>query len=256
MSIFDILDTGFLDDLPDDPRMAFGQIVERATQYLRDQRREMDETEGSSWDEYRGAEHMVMNVLIASAKRLEIEPFASMQVPLRGDFRSDDFVQFRSDLDHYITQIMLDNSIRSRRESVPVDAKAKEKIRKYLNAIRTQIDEAEMSEGKRAALMAKLAQFEAELGKSRIPIFALARVLVEILSISCNVLALSDSQTFQRLVSQAFHAVAEVKAFDDDQRQFPPSDPPKALMPPRSPSERRKAAGTTASYDLNDDIPF
>lgn len=255
MSLFDILRPGFVDDLPEDARLAFSEIVREATSYLAKKRDQVDESERSSWHIYETAEHTAMNVIIASAKRLSIEPFSQMEVPLRNNFSSSDYEQFKCDLDHYLTQLVLDNSIRARSDSVPATHAVRDNIRKYLNAIKSQIDAADMSDGKRSKLMEKLAQFEAELEKSRIPVYAMARVLLEVLSLSCNVLALSDSQTFHRLVSQAFQAVAEAKAADDDQRQLPPTEPPAMLLPPRRPDEERKRA-SAESYDLNDDIPF
>ena len=56
-----------------------------------------------------------MNVVVAAAKRLEVEPFVSMNVPQYTNFATSDYRQFKSDVDHYVTQIMLDNSMRSRR---------------------------------------------------------------------------------------------------------------------------------------------
>lgn len=255
MSAVEILTPDFLNDLPEDDRLAFSMIVQRAMEFVQIALSRVDESERSSWEEYRTAEYTAMNVIVASAKRLEIEPFASLTMPRRKQFDDDDFVQFRADLDHYVTQMLLDNGIRSRHDSVPVSGKAKEQIRTYVNAIKAQIDETEMTDGKRAALYDKLAAFEKELEKSRLPIFAMGRILMEILSISCNVLALSDSSTFQRLISQTMHVIAEAKAIDDDQRQLPPSEPPKMILPPR-PAELKRKSGPSESYDLNDDIPF
>lgn len=255
MSAFDILSSEFVDELPEEPRLAFAKIVERATSYLATQRSLVDETERSSWAVYETAEHTAMNVIIASAKRLAIDPFDRMQVPVRTQFSSADYEQFKCDLDHYLTQLLLDNSIRTRSERASVSETTRQKIRNYLNAIKTQIDEADMPESRRAALRDKLAEFETMLDKTRVPVFALARILMEVLSISCNVLALSDSQTFHRLVSQAFAAVAEAKSVEDERRQLPPLDPPALLMPPRRADDERKLR-PKESYDLNEDIPF
>jgi hypothetical protein len=235
MSLFEILNHDFVDDLPEDPRLAFSKIVQEVNAYLARKRSEVDETESASWYVYETAEHSAMNVIIASAKRLGIAPFDTLEVPIRTRFATNDFAQFKTDLDHYLVQMLLDNSIRSRIDRIEASETHRDAVRKYLNAIKTHIEQADMTDGKRAKLMDKLAEFEAELQKSRLPVFAIARVLMELLSLSCNVLALSDSQTFQRLVSQAFYAVAVAKSVDDERRQLPPTEPPAMLMPPRRP---------------------
>jgi hypothetical protein len=256
MSIFQILSPDFRNELPDDDRLAFGMIVERATDWLADRLKEVDETERASWQAYESAQLSVMNVVIASAKHYQIEPFAKMIVPRRDKFDSNDFVEFQTELDHYLIQIMLDNTMRLRRDTAAIDSKSREKIRDYLNVLKKAIDDAEMSEAKRSALRSKLSQFEAELDKSRVPIFMLARILLEVVSLTANVVALAESPTFHKIVSNTFQAVAVVKAEDDGNRQLPPTEPPKALLPPRPVEERRRGSATTEGYDLNDDIPF
>jgi len=257
MSIFEILSAEFLAELSDDPREAFSMIVGRATEYLSERLKQVDDNERSSWHEYENAQHTVMNVIIASAKRLNVEPFASMEVPQRDNFGSRDFVQFQSDLDHFVTQLVLDNSIRTRREAVVMSPKIKGRIRSLLHAIRQQIDAAAMPEARRAALHAKLAQFEAELEKKRVPVFMAARIILEVLSISANVLALSDSATFHKLIGNVMQAVAEAKAADDENRQLPSSEPPRAILPPRKNFDPRPS-GPRESFpaDLDDEIPF
>lgn len=252
MSIFDILSPDFRNELPDDPRLAFGLIVERTTDWLSKRLAEVDESEQSSWRVYEAAQLKAMNVIIASAKHYEVKPFADMVVPTKGEFNDSVFDEFQSDLDHYVIQMVLDNAGRARRDSAIIDSKAREKIRDYINGLKRVIDEADVSEAKRSALRSKLQAFEGELDKARVPVFALARILLEVVSLTANVAALHDSPTFHKLISNTFHAVAVVKAEDDQNRQLPPSEPPRALLPPRPPQAR----GPKEDYDLNDDIPF
>ena len=120
-----------MDALPEDDREAFSAIVRRGFTYLREQAEFINENESSSWNEYRGKEHSVMNVILSSARRLSIKPFDTMAVPLKSGFNDKDFEQFKSDIDHYMTDMLLDNTIRRRRDSVPVDQKSKDRIRSW-----------------------------------------------------------------------------------------------------------------------------
>lgn len=92
-----------------------------------------------------------------------------------------EFTDFKADVDHYVTQSLIDHGIRQRRDdAVLMPLKVKDRLRGHLHAMRSQIDEAEIPEAKRAALHKKLADFEAALEKDRLPIFVVARIIVEI----------------------------------------------------------------------------
>ena len=87
-----------------------------------------------------------MNVVVAAAKRFEIEPFVSMQVPRLDKFKENDHRQFIADVDHYVTQLMLDNSIRARGDSVVILPKSKDRIRSYIHGLRQCLEQANMTE--------------------------------------------------------------------------------------------------------------
>jgi hypothetical protein len=124
-----------------------------------------------------------MNFVVAAGKRLEIEPFASMQVPRHKDYGDPDYRQFQSDLDHYITQLLIDNSIRTKKDSVGILPKTKDRIRQYVYALRECVENANLTEAKREILIEKLKQFEDELEKRRLNILAVARIAFELLAI-------------------------------------------------------------------------
>jgi hypothetical protein len=228
-----------------DPEAAFPMIVRRAFEHVTGALPRGD-----------NAQHTAMNAIVAAAKRLDIKPFASMEVPRRSDFNAQEFTNFRADLDHYVTQTLLDTGIRARRDSVPVPPKVKDRLRSHLHAMKQQIDEAEMPDAKRASLLKKLAEFEGALEKDRLPIFAVARIVLEILSLTANVVALADSATFAKLTSNIMQEVARAKADDDATRQLPPAEPPRIALPPRAPPLERRRAAPRISNDLDDDIPF
>nr|MBP8245817.1 hypothetical protein [Phenylobacterium sp.] len=119
------------------------------------------------------------------------------------------------------------------------------------------LDKAPMPDAKRVVLLNKLADFEAALEKDRLNLVAVARVVFEILSVSCNVLALSDSDTLKRLITSVMADVAVAKAADDEQRRLPPVDPAPMMLPPRrDDSKVRRGPREDFSADLDDEIPF
>jgi hypothetical protein len=124
-----------------------------------------------------------MNVIIAAAKKYEIEPFASLSVPRIENFNTDVHRQFKADLDHYMTQLLLDNSSRAKRDSVAVSPELKTTIRTYLYHLRQAIDRADdLDDTRRTILLQKLADFEAELEKKRLSLMAVTLLVITLLS--------------------------------------------------------------------------
>lgn len=258
MSVMDILTEDFLAELPDDPQVALGMVLRRADAYLAEALQAVDGSESSSWYGYTTAQHTAMNTIIAVAKRYEIQPFASMVVPPRKRFESEHFTEFKVDLDHYAAQLILDNSIRSKRDAVAIEPKIKDRLRQHIYGIKTLIDQADMPEPRRAALHKRIADFEATLEKQRVNVVMLAGVMVAILAGAANVAQLSDSPTMQKLVATIMATIGEAKAIDDEKRELPPAQPPRALLPPRPAdhAEGEPERGKTSAADLDDGIPF
>lgn len=254
MMIFDFIAQDEIDELPsDDPQAAFVLFVRIAQRRLGERSSSLDTTNENDWTELTEARHGFMNVVIAAAKKFEIEPFASLPVPRLEDFGIQDHRQFRADLDHYLTQLLLDNSSRAKRDSVFVSPELKTAIRKYLNPLRGVIEKADdLDEAKRQVLLRRLSEFEAELEKKRLSLMAVMVLAVTILGAPG---ALSSSyDVTAKLLTNILRSVGEAKMADDALRQLPPREAPMAITGPR-PDEgaafKRKARG-----DMDDEIPF
>jgi hypothetical protein len=259
MSVMEILTEEFLAELPDDPQAAFGMVLRRADAYVAEALQAVDETENNSWYTYETAQHTAVNTIIAVAKRYEIQPFASMVVPARKGFRSEQFTEFKVDLDHYAAQLVLDNSIRSKRDAIAIEPKVRDRLRQHVHGIKTLIDQADMPEPRRAVLHKRIAAFEAALEKPRVNVVMLAGAMVAILAGAANVTALADSPTMQKLVATIMATIGQAKAIDEEKRELPPVQPPQPLLPPR-PADYvagpPKARRDTFTGDLDDEIPF
>ena len=259
MTILNFVTQDELDDLPEDPSTAFMMLVNHAQRRLAEQTRNLDPEERYQWEQRDDIRHSFMNVVVASAKRLEIEPFASMAIPRLDGFQDKDHKQFKSDLDHYVTQLMLDNSIRTKHDSVAILPKSKDRIRSHVHALRTCIEQANMTPAKREALAKKLDAFEVELEKRRLSMLAVTRVAMEILALPGGVWA--SAELAPKLITNIMQTVAESKAAENETRQLPPAAPPKALSAPRAPEPEPQKTGGFGSGggfadDLDDDVPF
>jgi hypothetical protein len=255
----EILTDEFLAELPDDPQAAFGMVLRRADAYVAEALRAVDDSENNSWYTYETAQHTAMNTIIAVAKRYEIQPFAGMVVPPRKGFGSADFTEFKVDLDHYAAQLVLDNSIRNKRDAIAIELKLKDRLRQHVHFIKTLIDEAEMPESRRASLHRKIAEFEAALEKPRVNVALLTKILVGILAGTAACTQIADSPAMNKLVSNIMTTIGQAKSIDEEKRELPPIQPPQPLLPPRPadyvigpPGDRRGAF----SAGLDDEIPF
>lgn len=250
MNIFDFITQDEIEELPEDPNMAFTAFVGHASKRLSKRTAELDNVDDQeSYQQLEEARHGFMNVVVAAAKRYKIEPFASMDVPTHREFDWNAHRDFKSDIDHYMTQLLLDNVVRERSNSVELTGKAKDRIRGHIHALKTCIDNADLSDAKRAALHKKLTAFEGELEKKRLNLLAVTRVTLEVLALPGGVWA--TSEIVHKLTTNVMEVVAEAKAAEDEARRLAPSAPPLQLSAPR------KAISQSSNYDdLDDDIPF
>ena len=252
MSILEFLDQNQLDDLDEDPRIAFMQLVNAAQRSLSSKISALEPDNQYEWQTIQELRYSFMNVVVASAKRFEVEPFYSMEVPHYSNFRDDDHRQFKADLDHYVTQLVLDNSLRSKRDSVEVLPKTKDKLRTYLSGLKRCVEDGNMSAAKREALLKKLEAFEAELEKRRLNMVTVARFAYFVLSVPGTLWA--SAEITHKLTTSIMQTVAEAKAAEDATRQLPAATELKALSPPRKPARERPTSAFDS--DLDDDVPF
>lgn len=253
MMIFDFITQEEIEELPDDdPRLAFMTLVKIAQRRLGERTAELDGNDHGAWEQLQEARHAFMNVIIAAAKKYEIEPFASLSVPRIDDFKTDVHRQFKADLDHYITQLVLDNSSRAKRDSVTISPQLRTTIRTYIHHLRQAIDRADdLSEARREILLRKLAEFEAELEKKRLSLMAVTLMAITLLSAPGGLGATAEIAT--KLVTNILRTVGEAKMADDETRRLPSSAAPMAITGPR-PKDPELIAPPSGGID--DEIPF
>ncbi|ARM88123.1 hypothetical protein RHEC894_CH01810 [Rhizobium sp. CIAT894] len=250
MQIYDFITEEEIDELPEDNQAAFLAFVKISRRRLADATSRLDASDELQWNELNDARHGFMNIVTAAARRYEVEPFASMNVPRIGQFANDEHRQFTADLDHYMTQLLLNDGTRSRRDSVALSETAKTRIRTHLHHLREQIGKEDMPQSKRKDLLDKLSTFEESLDKRRLSLLAVARLTVEILAVPGALGGSYDIAT--KLLSNVVQTVAQEKGTEGERAQR--IEPPAAVLPPR-PSEVLEPSPSRKSSEL-DDIPF
>lgn len=214
MQIYDFITDEEIDDLPEDDVAAFLTFVRITRRRLSENTASFDDETEQGWRLLNEARHSFMNIVTAAARRYRIEPFASMDVPRLGSFANDEHRQFSADLDHYMTQILLGDGSRSRRDSVALSETARTRIKTHLHHLREQIGKEGMPSDKRDHLLKKLAEFEEALDKRRLSLLALARVTIEILAVPGALTGSYDIAA--KLLSNVAQTVAQEKAAEKE----------------------------------------
>lgn len=250
MNIFDFITQEEIEDLPDtDDEAAFLSFVRISRSRLVEATSKLDGRDEDQWETLIEARHGFMNVVTAAARRYNIRPFNSLDVPRIGQFSQDDHRQFIADLDHYMTQLLLSDGLRTKRDSVLLSEQAKQRIKTHLHHLREQIEKEDMPDKKRHDLFMKLDVFEQELNKRRLSLLAIAKITVEVLAAPGALAGSYDIAT--KLLSNVMVTVAQEKAQEESK---PSLSSPAAILPAR-PSE---AAPKTGGFAVDDDsdIPF
>lgn len=235
-----------MDGLPEDANIAFVNFVRIAQRRLADQTAKLEKNE--EWSALTDARLGFVNIVVAAAKRFGIDPFASMEVPRIERFNDDDHRQFKADLDHYMTQLLLDNSIRGKGDSVSIAPKVKDRIAAHIHGLRTCVENSNLSDSKKSKLNDRLDEFEKELEKRKLNLLAVTRVTLEIFALPGAVWASVDMTN--KLITNVLQEVGEAKIAEDETRELPSTVPPSILSPPRV------EAKPTKEEDLDDEIPF
>jgi len=255
MTILNFVTQDELDNLSEDPPMAFMELVNHAQRRLSEQTSKLDFDNQYELAKKFDLERSFMNVVVAAGKRLEIQPFSSIEIPRHQNFANSDYNQFISDLDHYVTQLILDNSIRGKKLSVEILPQSKDQIRSYVHGLKECIEKANMQASKKKALLDKLEEFEKELEKRRMSFVSLSMLAISIIGAPGATWASVDIA--HRLINNITQVFAEAKQTEDQTRRIGPQATPKALSPPRSPeSKTDKHSLWQEGGDLDDEIPF
>ncbi len=257
MNIFDFISQEQLENLPEEPRMAFAAFVKCSMDSLKKSFENMDLNEEQEWNDYQRARLDMMNVILAASKRFEIEPFASMQVPRVGSNNHQEINQFESDLHHYMTQIVLDNVLRQRSDSVKLSETARDRIRQHVHHLKKCVDESELDESKKRVLHNKILEFESALDKQRLSLLKVSWISIQILAIPGAMWTSAD--VVNKLMGNIAQTVAIEKSAEEDERKLPVQSEPKALLPPRQDGwgiGLSENSGGAFDNDLDDDVPF
>jgi hypothetical protein len=171
-------------------------------------------------------------------------------MPTIEDHDDRNYRQFRHDLTHYITQIMLTTADRDRSGSVPLREETRQSLQTYIFHLREAIDRTNLPDWKKVELNKKLDDLEKELGRRRVRIAVVAGIVMTILAAPGDLVSSYDAVV--RVTNSIMREIGQAKIADNEQRKIS-FDEPVALLPPR---KEEPKAQEFAGDEMDDEIPF
>jgi hypothetical protein len=238
-----------LAELPEDPMLAF-------VQFEKILRERVDEQELQA---FKLAEEGVpvpysvssykleyISKVLAAATVYKIHALQNWTVPsARGDV-DELYTAFTADVDHFTTQVRIQNAPRNRQNSVGLDGNTKATIHHYIQRIREAIEKADLPEDKKDSLYSKLNNFALEVDKNRTALQAGMAVYIAV----CDGIGqgFRKLEPVRKMIDSIAALLGRAKEAEDSLRLPSPPElrripPPLRQLEPPPPSE-------------DDEIPF
>lgn len=251
--LYDFINPTEIASLPSEPSHAFSQFAHITSRRLQEKIDDLTERD-ASWQLVRDLRYDYMNIVVAASKRYKITPLMELQMPQHDEFQDENYRQFSTDLDHYLTQLLLSDPESASENSIYITNSYKENVLKYLNAIKSEVEKSDLPENEQSKLLAKIYEIEDILNRRKISMFTVVMTVMAFLSFPGGAFASYD------IVKKLAHNIIEETArenYSQSQNSIANQVEEIKLIPPRKdmclPSEKR-----VSSYknDLDDEIPF
>lgn len=229
----------YFDDLPDDPELAFMELVGRYSDTL-------SEAVGGTNYSDRYADCMEYLVKVTSAaKACDLDVLGNWQV-FAFDHEDFDyrFLLFRSEVDHYLNVIRIKNARRSNANGVRLNDQEKATLHGYVEKMRQIIASSNLPDPRKERIYEVLSELALEVSRDRTRFERIATFTRNLAGLSretANEGAMPWAKVFL-----AFWGVLD-DAKRDEQQRLPAPETRKTLPPPNRPK---------VDQDLSDEIPF
>jgi hypothetical protein len=233
-----------INSLPEDPNERFVGVEAICRKRL------YGEIEGEEeWSSIMDARLRYMGAVLAAGKYLNVEPFASLVLPTRQKFQSDDYDNFIQELEYYVVQLMLRNSENASQTTVLLQGETRQRLHTLLAHLRTQLLKLDLPPSRVEKLRSKLAEFEKELDAPRMRIIVWAGAALVVTGILADVGGAAT--TVLQLWHEIEEAVGIAKEAQDEEAvaRIPAAPEQKRIEGPQRPKQL-----TTGDFD--DEIPF
>ena len=150
-------------DLSDDDIDAFSKLVSLARPRFRSRLMRYENSEQRT-----ALSHAYMTHMLGVAKERNVQPFVAHDMPYLRNFSEDYLIDFDTDLNMFMAKARTRAARRVAEGMVNLTTREAGVIRLHLHQLRQKLDDTPMEAWRKKRLMAKLAEFEAELTKGRV----------------------------------------------------------------------------------------
>lgn len=165
-------------DLPDDDIDAFARLVNIARPRFRSRLEQYENDEQRT-----SLQHAYMTHLMGVAQERKVFPFVNHEMPYLRNFNDDHIGDFEADLNLFLAKARARAAKRVAEGMVNLTTREAGVIRLHLNALRQKLDDTPMEGWRKKRLMAKLAEFEAELVKGRVDLGKVSMLAATLISL-------------------------------------------------------------------------
>lgn len=235
------------DDLPEDHEKAFVYLEKQFRAQLDESLKDNDQ---SNFDAY--CKRKYMSAVIAAAKSLEIPGIADYSTPYDDRGVWDAFEGFEMDVMNLTVQIEINHARRRKKYSVAFDSAAKQKVRHYIEQIRTAVEQSDLPQNKRDAIFKKLSELTLEIDRDRTRFEVVADTIRSVARLSGDV-EREGAEPWWKWVKLIFGEIDDAKD-KEPKTSLPAPEERKRLEPPRKQLPAPKEKPT--SRELDGEIPF
>lgn len=245
---YELMSAEDYDSLPEEPGLKFAEIDRICRRNMNEMINE--HTEGN----FDSMVHLqYMTTLVAAAAELSIP---NIQFPDSEDNTYNQLSSFMLAVSGEVTRIRLRAGSRAAPYSVRLGVRTKAQIQLKIQQLRATIEEAQMPESKRKALLAKLDELMDELGQTRL---SFARTMKILAAVSVGVCAgtsfLADAPQALATINRLIGADKELEEAEAERIGI--GQERKLLPAPHTAEPASQANGARAGQDdLDDEIPF
>lgn len=233
------------DDLPEDHEKAFVYLEKQFRAQLDESLKDNDQ---SSFDAY--CKRKYMSSVIAAANSLDIPGIKDYLSPYNDKGVWEIFEGFETDVMNITIQIEINHARRRKKYSVALESTAKQKIRHYIEQIRTTVVESGVSQDKRDAIFKKLSELTLEIDRDRTRFEVVADGIRGVARLSGDV-EREGAEPWWQWVKLIFGEIDDAKD-KEPQTSLPAPEERKRLEPPR----KELPAPKRPKRDLDEEIPF
>lgn len=236
-----------IDDLSDDPELAFTELVDQFDDLMK---RDLQENGDNEVGRQILVEHM--NNVLAAARALDIDFFRGWSLPAYNEVYTA-HSEFSLAVKRYVLEIKIRKKRVTKIYSVALDSATRTKIQHYIKLIRDILEQSDLSERKRNALFAKLNAFAADVDRNRTRFENAMLAIIDLTDVARR--GTETLKPITDLVNAITGLIGEAKSAEPESEKLPAPEERKKIEGPKT-ALSKEPEPRRIGREMDDEIPF